>query len=215
MTEPVKTKRRYRSAQRTDQAATTRAAILKAARKLFVTTGWQATTIAGVARAAKVSPETVYAAFSNKAALFSEMVRLAVRRDAPEIPLLDQTGPQAVTSAPDQASILRLFSRDIAEVLGHVAPLMAVARAAADAEPEIGKIYRGLHEGRRQNLAAVVAALRRAGPLKAGLDEAEATAMLWRLASPELFMLMRDVEGCDATAYARWLEQALGALLLP
>ena len=215
MTEPVKTKRHYRSAQRTDQAAATRAAIIRAARKLFVMKGWQATTIAGIARAAKVSPETVYAAFGSKAALFSEIVRVAVRREQPETPLLAQAGPQAVTAAPDQASLLRLFSRDIADVLGHVAPLMAVARGAADTEPEVGKIYRGMHKGRRENLAQVAAALRRAGPLKAGLSEMDATAIIWRLASPELYLLMTGVEGYDAPAYAGWLEQTLAALLCP
>lgn len=215
MAEPVKTKRRYRSEQRTDQAATTRAAILKAARKLFVSKGWQATTIAGVARAAKVSPETVYAVFGSKAALFGDVVRMAVRREQPETPLLEQAGPRAVTGAPDQAGILRLFARDITDVLGNVAALMAVARGAAETEPEIGKIYRGLHNGRRENLAQVVAALRRAGPLRGGLSETDATNILWRLASPELFVLMTSIEGYDAAGYANWLTQTLEALLLP
>ncbi|RYE08453.1 MAG: TetR/AcrR family transcriptional regulator [Hyphomicrobiales bacterium] len=215
MTDPVKPRRIYRSSQRADQAAATRAAIARAARQLFIGKGWQATTIAGIARAAKVSPETVYAVFGSKAALFSEIVQLAVRRDQPGTPLLEQAGPQAVTGAPDQAHILRLFAHDIAHVLADVAPLMAVARGAADTEPVIGQIYRQLHEGRRRNLAAVASALRRAGPLRGGMGAEAATAIIWRLASPELFQLMIAVEGVELEAYADWLEHGLRAQLLP
>ncbi len=215
MNDPVKPRRGYRSAQRADQAAANRAAMIEAARALFIGKGWEATTIAGVARAAKLSPETVYAVFGGKAALFAEVVRAAVRRDAPDTPLVEQRGPQGVAAASGQREVLRLFARDIAEVLDGVAGLMAIARGVAASEPEIGAVYRNLHEGRRRNLELVAQALRRTGRLRGEMSEAAAVAVVWRIASPELYLLLREIEGMDRAAYAQWLEQTLAALLLP
>ena len=98
MTDPVKPRRRYRSATRTDQAAATRDAVIKAARKLFLEAGWAGTTIAGIARAAKVSPETIYAVFGGKAPLFAEVVRTGVRPE--HVVLEDQIRPIARSRQP-------------------------------------------------------------------------------------------------------------------
>ena len=65
MPEPVKT-RTYRSPVRAEQAAATRRAVLVAARKLFTTTGYAATTVADVARLAGVSVDTVYTSVGRK-----------------------------------------------------------------------------------------------------------------------------------------------------
>lgn len=215
MAEPVKRRRNYRSDVRADQAAATRAAVIGAARDLFLSAGWAGTTIAGVARAAKVSPETIYAVFGGKAPLFAEVVRAGVRRAEPGIPLLEQAGPQGVAAAPDQRTALHLFAHDIAGLLSNVAGLMGVARGVAASEPDIGKIYRAIHAGRRENFATVARALRRHGPLRDGLSEAAAVAQIWRLASPELFLLMTETEGLTPAAYADWLEATLVRLLLP
>jgi AcrR family transcriptional regulator len=206
MTDPVKVRRSYRSEARADQAAATRAAVITAARKLFLTTGWAGTTIAGIARAAKVSPETIYAVFGGKAPLFAEVVRAGVRCADPNTPLLEQPGPKAVSAAPDQRTALHLFAHDIAELLGNVAGLMGVALGVAGSEPDIGKIYRGIHAGRRENFGMVVTALTRHGPLRNEMREDEAIAVIWRLTSPELFLLMTEIEGLSRAAYAEWLE---------
>ena len=214
MTDPVKPRRGYRSDTRADQAAATRAGVIAAARKLFLSAGWAGTTIAGIAKAAKVSPETIYAVFGGKAPLFAEVVRAGVRRSDPGTPLLEQPGPKAVAAAPDQRTALHLFAHDIAELLLNVAGLMGVARGVAGSEPDIGKIYRGIHAGRRENFGMVAAALRQHGPLRNKMSEDEAVAIIWRLASPELFLLMTEVEGLSTTAYAEWLEVTLTQLLL-
>src|SRR5262245_41919973 len=62
-------RRRYDSLRRTVQAQETRAEIARAARRLFVSQGWSATTVRDVAREAGVSVPTVYAAYENKTGL--------------------------------------------------------------------------------------------------------------------------------------------------
>lgn len=186
-----------------------------AARDLFVALGWQGTTIAAVARKAGVSPESVYAVFGNKSALLRGVIQAAVRRGDPDTPLVEQAGPQAVAAAPDQAAVLRLFSRDITGVLSGVAEIVDVLRVAAQAEPEMAEVYDAIHRGRRENLALVAKALAGKGPLRNGMTEAAALGQIWRLASPELFLMLTRVEGMTPERYGEWLEQTLGQLVLP
>ena len=211
---PVKPKRRYASKRRLEQAAGTRAAVIAAARRLFVETGWNATTIAAVARAAGVSSETIYSVFTSKQGLLVAVIEASIRRNQPESSLLDQPGPRAVAAATGHREQIALFARDITEVLGGVAPLMAVVQAAAAADPAMASLYRGLHEGRRRNLGFVATALLARGALKGGMNEADATLLLWRLASPELFLLLTDIEGLNSAAYTEWLASTLQATLL-
>ena len=214
MVNAVKSKRKYASRRRASQAADTREAVIAAARQQFIAAGWQGTTIAGVARAAGVSNETIYAVFGNKQALLRAVLERSVRRAEPAVPLLEQTGPQAVAAAANQRAQIALFAEDITSVLGNVAELMAVVRTASAADAELAALYRGLHDGRRRNLAFVAKALLDKGPLRDGMDAEATTALLWRLASPELFLLMTDIEGLPAASYAEWLTGALVDALL-
>ncbi|KQV08837.1 TetR/AcrR family transcriptional regulator [Devosia sp. Root105] len=215
MTEQPEPRRKYQSRLRQQQAADTRGAIVAAARRLFIANGWQGTTIAAVARAAGVSAESVYAVFGNKSALLLGVVQSAVRRGDPATPLVEQAGPRAVAAARDQAEMLRLFARDIVQVLLSVAEIVAVLRVAAEADPEMAKVYDAIHAGRRENLALVAKALAGKGPLRDGMSEAAALAQIWRLASPELFLMLTRIEGFTPEQYAAWLEHTLGQLLLP
>jgi AcrR family transcriptional regulator len=214
VTDQAEPRRKYQSRLRQQQAADTRGAIIAAARELFVANGWQGTTIAAVARRAGVSPESVYAVFGGKSALLLGVVQTAVRRGDPATPLVEQAGPRAVAAAGDQAEILRLFAGDIAQVLAAVADIVAVMRVAAQADPEVAKVYESIHAGRRENLALVARALAAKGPLRDGMSEAAALAQIWRLASPELFLMLTGIEGLTGAQYAAWLEHTLGQLLL-
>lgn len=214
MTEEVKPRRAYRSARRQQSAADTRNAILAAAQAAFLRDGWARTTIASIAREAAVAPETVYSVFGNKRALIQALVQRAVRGASPDVPLLQQAVPRTIGAVSDQSTQISLFAGDIVEILERVAPLVAVVREAARSEPELEQLYRDLHAGRRRNLAFFAEALARRGPLRGGMGTEEATAIVWRLVSPEMFTLCRNVEGVSTAGYRQWLESSLRRLLL-
>src|SRR6476646_10450721 len=69
MTAKVKRRRRYYSVRRAEAAQRHRAKVIDAARRLFLRDGFVATTIAGIARTAGVSPEMVYKVFGSKIGL--------------------------------------------------------------------------------------------------------------------------------------------------
>lgn len=206
--------RPYRSPKRALQAAETRESVLSAARDLFVSEGWAGATIAGIAKKAGVSNETVYATFGSKSALLEELVTRAVRGDAAELSLPEQEVPMRIASEPSQSRQIELFSHDIASVLERVAPLMDVARAAAATDDAIARLYAGFHRGRRKNLEWFASMLLRNGPLRDGMDARMAGDILWRIASPDLFRLMRQQEGLSQAAYAEWLAQSVKLLTL-
>ena len=65
--------RHYDASRRRLKAAQRRHTVLEAAQELFFSRGYAATTIAGIAAAAGVSPETVYKGFGGKPGLVREL----------------------------------------------------------------------------------------------------------------------------------------------
>ncbi|HVV20710.1 MAG TPA: helix-turn-helix domain-containing protein [Pseudonocardiaceae bacterium] len=70
--------RPYRSPRRAEDAATTRADILTAARDLFAERGYARVTVADIARAAGTAVKTVYASAGGKAGILAELLSSAV-----------------------------------------------------------------------------------------------------------------------------------------
>ena len=99
MSEPVK--RRYQSTRRQEQARETRLRIIRAAHELFVAQGYGRTTIAGIAAAAGVAVETVYAAFRNKPTLLRQVWYANFRGDENDVRLLDRPEIRDVLAEPD------------------------------------------------------------------------------------------------------------------
>ncbi len=212
MAREVKPRRPYRSDVRVEQAERTRERVLEAAAELFQERGYEGTSVAAIARAARVSDETVYAGFGTKRALLGELVQRAVRGGDPR-PVPEQEGPRALAAATDQREQLRLFAADIARRLERAAPLAAVVSGAARSEPELADLLARLHDTRRRNLATLVDALAANGPL--ALPPREALDTVWALTSPELHQLLVRVRGWKRRRYAAWLAATLTQLLVP
>lgn len=209
---PAKERRTYRSVRRAEQAGETRRQILEAARESFLARGYAKTTIARVAAEAGTSAETVYAAFGTKPALLARAVQAAL--------VVDGKGPlasadaEAVRREPDPREHLRLFARDIANVLARVSALFEVL-ASARGEPGIDALYRRMQKGRLETLRVMVGWLEKKGGLRPGLDPDQAAETVWALASPQLYRMLTDVQGWSSDRFAMWLAETLGATLLP
>ena len=209
MNRPVK--RRYRSEHRQGLAEQTRARVLDAAAEVFVGRGYGRASIAAIAEAAGVSPETIYVRFGNKRTLLGELVQHAVRGREPG-PVLEQTGFARVAAETDQREQLRLFAGDIVRRLERAAPLNAIVAEAARSEPELAELLERMQSDRLKNLGKLVDALARNGRL--ALPKSDATETVWALTSPELHQLLTGARGWSRKRYASWLTRSLEALLL-
>jgi len=80
----VNTRRRYDSSGRRERARQTRGQIIDAARELYLTGGYAATTVAAIAAAARVSAETIYKGFGGKPGLVRAIVERGLAGEGPE-----------------------------------------------------------------------------------------------------------------------------------
>ncbi|MGA2821210.1 MAG: helix-turn-helix domain-containing protein [Anaerolineales bacterium] len=209
-----KPKRRYDSNRRQAQARDTRRQVVEAARDLFFERGYAGTTIDAIAKKAGVSNQTIYAIFGNKLKILSFLMDISVGGDDQPMRLLERPEPQAVLHSTDQRQQLRMFSQGIAEILGRASPLFEIMRSAAKTEPKIANLLRHLLDERLQNMAIFVEHLAANGPLREGLDAAQASEIVWTVASPEVYRLLTLDRGWSGEVYAIWLADTLITLLL-
>ncbi len=204
---------------RSARADRTRARVLEAARRLFAARGYAATSIEAVAAAAGVSAETIYKRFRNKRNLLLAVLEGQVVPAGP--PQESATGflaapglsrVRAMASQRDQVRALAAFSRS---VLQRAAPLHAVLRAAAAADPELAGVLHADHQARLRAQRGLIDMLASRGPLREGLTRDEAAGTYSALASPELFTLVTTAHGWSPERYEAWLADTLTLLLLP
>ena len=111
MTEVVKTRRRYESRRRQEQAAQTRGDILAAAGKLFRERGYGATSMPLIATESGVVVETVYRAFGSKAGLFRAVMEAVLAGGATraDVPVEERPAIRAVIEEPDPRRQIELY----------------------------------------------------------------------------------------------------------
>lgn len=215
MEEDVKPRRRYRPARRAEKAAATQRRIIDAARRLFLRDGYAATTIAALAAAADVSPESVYAIFGSKRGVLSRLIDAALVGDLAPAPLLVRGWVDDVRAEPDQRRRLSLLVRAAREILERASPVHAIIRSAAASDPEIAALRREHEERRLATQTEFVRLLAAAGPLREGLTVEDGGERYWILASPELHHTLTVERGWPQDRYEAWLADALAAQLLP
>lgn len=208
-------KRKYDSSRRKEQARQTRLQITEAAHKLFIERGYAGATIEAIAQEAGVAQETVYAIFGSKRKILAFLLDISLGGDDQPIRILDRPEPQATMHDTDQRQQLSMFAKDITKILSRATPVFEIMRSASKTEPEINELLHGLYRERLKNMIRFVQSVISNGPLRDGMDEAQAGEMVWALTSPELFQLLKDERGWTAEKYAQWLADTLIRLLLP
>jgi AcrR family transcriptional regulator len=206
MSAPVKpAKRTYDSSRRRDQARRTRLRVIEAATELFVEHGYGATSIAAIARAAGVSPQTIYAAFGTKAALLGEAVGVAMAGDDEPVPIFDRPASQAVLDAPGPEEAAQSFAEVATRLLERAGRVLHAAEGAAQQDPELRELWIDGHRRRLADMQRVARAFDAAGFLRDGLSAGDAADLLWTLASPDAFRAHTVIRGWSARRFERWL----------
>jgi AcrR family transcriptional regulator len=201
-------RRRYDSLRREEQARETRAQIAAAARRLFVTKGWAATTVRDVAREAGVSVPTVYATYGQKAALTMALADAAdLSADAPRM-LAELEAP--ATSPPRQLAAMAGYDRRLFERAGDVITLV---RDAGRTEPELAALYR---DGRRwgDQTRFQVFSSWPAGTLRRGLDVRSAVDIYAAICNIDVYATLTTERGWSPDRIERWWGEALARELL-
>jgi AcrR family transcriptional regulator len=210
----VKRKRTYDSSLRKEQASQTRLRILDSAQRLFSDRGYGATTMEAIATDAGVATDTVYASFGNKAGVLHRLLDVRVGGDEAPVAILDREGPQKVRREPSQRRQVAVFGADVARILERVRPVDDIMRGASGVDPEIAALRTRMQGLRYENMRQLVSWLASRGPLRGGISEEEAAAIVWTLASPGVHGLLRRDRGWSLDRYVAWLSDTLTRTLL-
>jgi AcrR family transcriptional regulator len=207
-------KRPYSSTLRADQARLTRDRILAAAEELFLADGYGTTTIARVARQAGVAADTVYATFGSKQGILKALMDARVAGDTAPVPLLDRPGIKAAAAQPDHVQRAEFAADGITAIHERARRIDDLMLSAAGSDAEIAALRSDIQQRQRlEGMRYALISIKGADPLRAGLDDDEATDILWALTGPDLHRLFRDQRHWTADQYRRWLADAIQRLL--
>lgn len=209
----VKTRRSYDSSRRRDQARQTRAEVLDAARRLFLADGYTATTVASVARTARVSVETVYKTFGNKSGLLRAVVEAALAGPGPTSTTERSDAMRATET--DPYAIVRGWAAFATELIPRMAPVMLVIRSAAATSSDIADLLARLDQDRLDRMAEQAAFLRQHGHLRHDVTEDEARDAMWAYSDLTLYELLVLRQKWPIERFRDFLARGLTAALLP
>ena len=215
MDEVVKTPRPGRSVA-PSQARTrrTRAAVVDAARSLFLERGYVATTIESISDRSNTPQATVYRLFSSKLGILKAVLDVAIVGDVESVPMADRPQVRSLLGDPDPVQQVTGFAALLRDLMARTAPvhrlLADAARSDADAASLLAEIARQRHEGQRR----IARSLARSGALKPGLRERDAADVIHALASPEVYGLLVFDRGWSGDRYEDWVRAILVDQLL-
>jgi AcrR family transcriptional regulator len=194
------------------QVAHTEERIVAAATELFLADGYQATTLAAVARRAKVGARTVYVRFGTKAALFKRLIDVAIVGDTQPLDVLGRAWTRTAFTAPTAAARIAAFAAGGRQIMERTGALFAVAQQAAAVEPLVAGFWQQGREQTRHVHAVFwthMAADDLLGP-DADLDWLIDTTTL--LGAAETYLLITRMLGWDLDTYQDWLVTSMTRL---
>lgn len=211
------TKRPYDSRRRRERAEgerrATQSRVVEAARRLFLTNGYVATTMAEIAREAGVALQSVYSSGQSKADLLHLVTDLAVAGDDQQVMLLDRPGFAAVARESDPDRQVEMIAALIVATMERLAPVWVAYREAAAVDPKAAANLVTAQQRRHETFAGMIAML---PTERLRRSPEEATDSAWVIGSIDVFLLLRSIRGWDAAHYAEWLRRTLvDQLLLP
>jgi AcrR family transcriptional regulator len=214
MAERVKSKRRYDSPRRREQAAATRLEILEAAQRLFERDGYAATTMAAIAAEARVALKTVYVAFETKSGVLRALWNLRLRGERDDVPVAEQSWYRAVVEEPEPERQVRLNARNSRAGKLRIAALAEVIRSAAPLDPDIAALWKRIGTEYHANQRVIAESLNEKDALKPGLDVGRATDILWTINHPNTWQLLVGERRWTPEQYEQWCADLACAQLL-
>lgn len=200
-----------------DQARTrlARAAVIDAARELFLERGYGATTVEAISAQADVPAATVYRLFGSKLGILKALLDVSIVGDDEDVPMAERPHVRAMLAAADPRAQLAGFVTISADVNDRVAPMYRILVGAAASDADAAALLDTLTAQRQQGQRLIARSLARAGALRPGLRERDAADVIHALLSPELYRLLVVDRGWKTARYQTWLTDTLVDQLLP
>ena len=198
-------RRTYDSSRRRAMAEDNRAAVLAAAAELFATRGWS-TGMRDIAKAARVSVETVYATAGSKGDLLLKVIDIGIVGDDEPVPLSERPEFQALGQG-SRAERVAAVGRLITDSNQRIAALNRTFAHAAAGDPALADRWRESQQAQREQYALGVQMLLGRHPRQDVVDG------LWALASADVYLQLTETAGWSPEKYRHWLVERIDQLL--
>ena len=210
---------RHRRSQdgKTGQARTrlARAAVVQAARTLFLERGYAGTTVEAIGDLSDVPPATVYRLFSSKLGILKALLDVSIAGDDEAIPLDSRPHVGALLADPDPRNQLSGFAGITRSIMSRTEPVHRILVSAAGSDPDAAALLAEQTRHRQLGQSQIARSLARTGALRPKLREREAADIIHALMSPEVYRLLVGDRGWSSERYEQWLRGILIDQLLP
>jgi AcrR family transcriptional regulator len=186
-----------------------RAAVVQAARALFLERGYAVTTIESISSTSDVPPATVYRLFSSKLGILKALLDASIAGDGEAAPLLDRSSVRALLADTDPIRQLSEFAGICGQINARSAPIYRILLGAADSDPEAAALLADYTRQRQAGQGQIALSLARSGALRPELKEQDAADIIHALMSPEVYRLLVDDRAWSRERYEQWLQAIL------
>lgn len=209
--------RAYDNSGRVRGAKDTRRRILDAARTMLLDGGYHVMSVAGLAAAAGVSPQTVYNAVGGKAEVVKAVYDVLLAGDEDPAPMSSRPEFLAMGEAPDRDSFGRAYAAFGAGIWRRVGPLLGVLLAdGAGSDATLAAFVATIDGERLTGNTSAMTMLETKHGLPDGRGLGKLVDEVWTLTAPEVYDRLVRRRGWSHEAYAVWLSDAVaGACTRP
>jgi AcrR family transcriptional regulator len=214
----MSTPREYDRSRRVEAARLTRRRILEAARRQFLAHGYHGTSVADLARAAGVSPQTIYNSLGAKAQVLKAVYDMLLAGDDEPIAMNDRPEIARVRRQRSLPATLRAYAAVSATIVGRVGPLIGVVLAdGAGPDADLRSFLATIDSERRVGNSGVVQHAADRFGLPEGVSRHLLVDHVWTLTSAETADRLVRRCGWSLASYERWLAASLvsGLRILP
>ncbi|MFT4200518.1 TetR/AcrR family transcriptional regulator [Gordonia sp. (in: high G+C Gram-positive bacteria)] len=207
-------KRGYDNSRRTESARQTRARIVAAAYDLLLDGSYGEMTVAGLARAAGVSPQTVYNSIGGKAEVVKAVYDVTLAGDDDPTPMSQRPQFLAMRESADAAGFLRAYAGWTRVIYEHVGPLLGVLlHGGAGDDTTLRDFLATIEAERRTGSGHALDGLAASHgiPTPPGRDRLH--DIVWTLTAPEVADRLVRRCGWSPDEYERWLGDQLVAAI--
>ena len=191
-----------------------RAAVVQAARALFLEHGYAATTIEAISDTSDVPPATVYRLFSSKLGILKALLDVSIAGDDRVTPVQDRASARALFADTDPVRQLAGFAAICRQINTRSAPAYQILLSAAGADAEAAALLAEYTRQRQEGQGQIARSLARSGALRPQLKQRDAADIIHALMSPEVYRLFTSDRGWPPERYEQWLAGVLTSQLL-
>jgi AcrR family transcriptional regulator len=186
-----------------------RAAVVEAARTLFLERGYAGTTIETISEESDVPPATVYRLFSSKLGILKALLDVSIAGDDEAGALEDRPHVRALLADRDPRNQLSGFAGITRGIMSRAEPVHRILVSAAGSDPDAAALLAEQARQRRQGQARIARSLAGVGALRPKLRERDAADIIHALMSPEVYRLLVGDRGWPPERYQQWLKDIL------